>query len=323
MTSDTSPFSSLFNDRYQEIIPHYSDFLNSLNRPFPIGLRLNSQFTNISDFVKRFSLEKADYHHRISNLSYIELASSALNWGGNIEHHLGHYYIQALSSLLPVLALEVKSSDRVLDMCAAPGGKTVFLSELMQGQGVLVANEPHLGRRRILKASIARMGASNTLVTDKLGEDLDFPDGTFNKILLDGPCSSEGTLRVENIKPTKKRERSYLNYNHSFRKELHDTQAVLLEKAYHLLAPGGVLVYSTCTYDPLENEAQVSQVLSKYQDLEIRPLDISSEWDTYLNPGISQYQGLNFSENIHLTKRIYPHFLNSIGFYVCKFFKRK
>jgi len=319
-----SIFHELFDTRYKKMIPDFDSFMSSLEKPFPLGMRLNNSLCKIDRFINRFQLRSDQYHLPIAGLDYIEVDPEMNNWGGALEHHLGFYYIQALSSLLPVLALGLKEDEdnRVLDMCAAPGGKTTHIAQEMNQQGVLVANEPHLGRRRILKASLNRLGVRNTLVCGLNGQDLEYPRESFSKILLDGPCSSEGTLRVGSIRPSKKKERSYLQYNESFRTGLHKIQSQLLEKAYELLKPGGTLIYSTCTYDPYENEAQVSRLIAAHADMSIAPLGIDSKWDSFLCDGVEQYNEDSYVENISLTKRIYPHKLNSIGFYVSKLIKR-
>lgn len=319
---NNSIFAELFSKRYSSFIPEFDDFMDSLERPLPIGLRLNPKQCTLKSFIKRFNLGDDEYLCPISNLPFLEVKNEKSYWGGALEHHLGFYYMQALSSLLPVLALMPNEQDKVIDMCAAPGGKTTHLSELMNNSGILVANEPHLGRRRILKASLSRMGVGNTLVSSAHGQNLAFADKSFSKILLDGPCSSEGTLRSTSIRPSKKKDRSYLTYNKGFRSELHLIQAELLDKAYHMLTPGGSLVYSTCTYDPDENEAQVERILSKYDDMKLVPLGVDPVWDEFLSDGLTSYGDQHFRSEIKLTKRIYPHRLNSIGFYVSKFIKR-
>ncbi len=317
-----SIFFELFSERYKSFIPDFDQFLDSLELELPIGLRLNSQLCELESFLLRFQLRPDQFHLPIEGLPYLEVQNEKSYWGGALEHHLGFYYIQALSSLLPSLALAPCSEDRILDMCAAPGGKTTHLAELMNQEGLIIANEPHLGRRRILKASMARMSVSNTIVCGEEGQNLDFPAQSFSKILLDGPCSSEGTLRVPHIRPGKKRDRSYLTYNKGFREELHQVQRELLDQAYVLLRPGGTLVYSTCTYDPLENEAQVNRLLHKFEDLELVSLGVDSAWNQFLCDGITSYAGHAYKPELSLTKRVYPHRLNSIGFYVSKFVKR-
>ena len=322
--STGSIFDELFSSRYKSFIPEFDSFMSSLEKSFPLGMRLNTSLCKLDRFIKRFELNSDQYHLPISNLNYIEVDPEAKNWGGALEHHLGFYYIQALSSLLPVYALGLEEGvdNCVLDMCAAPGGKTTHMAQEMGQQGVLIANEPHLGRRRILKASLNRLGVKNTLVCGLNGQDLDYPKESFSKILLDGPCSSEGTLRASSIRPSKKKDKSYLQYNESFRTGLHKIQSELLEKAYELLKPGGTLIYSTCTYDPYENEAQVSTLVRAHSDMTIVPLGIDSKWDPFLCDGIEQYNEDSYVQNINLTKRIYPHKLNSIGFYVSKLIKR-
>lgn len=308
----------LFESRYGDIIPDFCNFIKALERPFPIGLRENSLHClpySLSDKLKEESFVKP-----CAELSFYEVQGDRKRWGGDLDHHLGLYFMQALSSLFSSLNLGPTAEDLVLDMCAAPGGKTTHLAQLMDNRGTLVACEPDLNRMRVLKANLNRLGVYNTTVMLGKAQDIDFPKESFDKILLDGPCSSEGTFRSDVISGKNRRKTNYLSYNDKFRKNLQQEQRRLMDKAYELLAPQGILVYSTCTYDPDENERQVDYFLNKYQDMTLQEMKVPDSLD--IVPGLTQYRSESFHPDCHKCWRIYPHKVNSIGFFIGKFIKR-
>lgn len=311
---------SLFKDRYQDIIPEFDLFLKKLEEPLPIGLR-EAVFHQIPyKLEEKLTREGEEFNKPFDDLPFYEVFGERKRWGGDIDHHLGLYFMQALSSLLPVIALGPKKGEVILDMCAAPGGKSGFLAEKMENSGKLVCCEPDLNRRRVLKANLSRLGVFNCLIFAGKGQELSFSSGSFDKILLDGPCSSEGTFRHEVLKGKKRREVNYMTYNEAFRKRLHIEQAELLDKAYDLLKPGGVLVYSTCTYDPDENEGAIDSFLKRHPDCSLKDLEFSKEVDEKLRPGLTHYKS-PYDPSLSLTRRVYPHIFNSIGFYVAKIVK--
>ncbi len=311
---------SLFSERYRELIPNFPDFLNSLSRPFPIGLRENSLHCLPYTLEDKLKKSGVSYKRPESSLGFFEVAEPRKLWGGDIDHHLGLYYMQALSSLISPLALAPQGNKLVLDMCAAPGGKATHLSELMNNEGHLVACEPDLNRRRILKGNLARLGVVNSAIFPLKGQDLPLEKESFDYILLDGPCSSEGTFREDVISGKKRRKTNYLEYKKFFRDSLHKEQKGLIEAAYYLLKKGGTLVYSTCTYDPDENEGVVMHALQKFPDLSLVPIELGFELN--FCPGITQYRGQTYCKDMEKSVRIYPHLINSIGFYVAKFIKQ-
>lgn len=299
---------ALFQNRYKELINEYELFCHTLKSDAPIYLRpnLNELSTqDLKDYLERYyPQQKASIPYRC--LPIVQVTGVRKFWGGLKEHHTGLYFMQALSSTISVEALEVQSSDTVLDMCAAPGGKATHLSSLLIS-GVLYANEPSLERARVLKANCDRLYCSNVIITNQKGEDLsiDKLNGGFDKILLDGPCSSEGTIRGKTIK------HRYLDYHQDFRQKLQVIQKELILNAAGLLKSGGSLVYSTCTYDPDENEKIVDYALSECPDLKLVPLPEK----------LSELRFVDGLDEMRLTKRVYPHYVDSIGFYVAKFIK--
>ncbi|THB65546.1 MAG: RsmB/NOP family class I SAM-dependent RNA methyltransferase [Desulfovibrio sp.] len=184
--------------------------------------------------------------------------------GASLAAAFGLLYIQDRSSMLPPLALSPPPGARVLDMCASPGGKTGILSLLVGEQGLVVGNEPNSKRLATLRANLLRMNAANTITCSYPGQELPFHDESWDYILLDPPCSGWGTVDKHPRVRTLWREDKV--------KPLIGLQRALLAKAARMLAPGGKLLYSTCTTNPAENEDQVIWVIEEL-GLEVLPLE--------------------------------------------------
>lgn len=313
---------SLFIDRYSKVIPDFDLFLKALENPFPIGLR-EGRFNSVP-YTLQEKLEKKGegFEKVVPSWDFFHVQGERKVWGGDIDHHHGLYFMQAFSSLLPSLSLLGNQEGEdlmVLDLCAAPGGKTTHLADLMNNRGLLCACEPDLFRRRVLKANLTRMGILNCAIVAGKGQDQNFFKESFDAILLDGPCSSEGTFRSDVISGAKRRKTNYLEYNTKFRKSLHKEQQALIDHAISLLKRGGSLVYSTCTYDPHENESVVQYALNQHKNMRLVELNLPKE--LALESGLSSFESEKYSEDMRLTARVYPHRINSIGFYVAKFTK--
>lgn len=203
-------------------------------------------------------------------------------------HDAGVYYIQEASAMLPVRLLDPRPGEYVLDLCAAPGGKSTQIAGALQGEGLLVSNEIHPARAKILSENIERLGVSNALVTNEDAQKLlhYFP-GFFDRILVDAPCSGEGMFRkneeavgewsLENVELCAKRQRE------------------ILDCAAAMLAPGGRLVYSTCTFAPAENEETIQWFLEHHPEFSF--VEIPKKY----------YEMVNYPEGKDGMLRIYPH----------------
>lgn len=226
--------------------------------------------------------------------------------GKTLEHIMGLYYIQSLSSMIPPIVLNPQPDEIVLDMCAAPGSKSTMLSELMKNKGTLICNEGDYERAKSLIFNIDRMHSLNAAVTNYKGEQLPhYFYSTFDKVLVDAPCSGLGILH-------KKGEVSKW-WNHNRMEALAETQYKLLVSAVKCCKPGGIIVYSTCTLTLEENEKVVDRILKRYP-VEVLPvnLPVASEngftvaGDEELSPGLAG------------SKRIIPWQINSEGFFVVR-----
>ena len=177
-------------------------------------------------------------------------------------HSAGAYYIQEPSAMAPVSMLDVRPGMCVLDLCAAPGGKSTQIASYLAGEGLLVANEPVRDRARILSQNIERMGIANAVVTCHAPAELarSFP-ATFDRILVDAPCSGEGMFRKDKTAVEEWSEENVA--------KCAARQSEILDSAVSMLKPGGRLVYSTCTFSKVEDEEQVAGILAKYPGLHI------------------------------------------------------
>ena len=224
--------------------------------------------------------------------------------GQNIYHHAGVIYSQDASAMLPVLALDIESNDIVLDMCAAPGGKSIQILEKLNGSGLLISNEYVFNRAKILYENLTRFGYDNYVITNNIPSDFVKKVECFDKILVDAPCSGEGMFRKDDI------DTYYWSENNV------DTCAVrqleILDSASKLLKRGGIMVYSTCTYNEQENERVVVEFLKKHQDYVICDLDECLKKATT--------SGVIVDEKFDTTKcaRRYPHIHKGEGQFFVK-----
>ncbi|MEK6918043.1 MAG: RsmB/NOP family class I SAM-dependent RNA methyltransferase [Nanoarchaeota archaeon] len=250
---------------------------------------------------------------KFSDNNLIDLEPGEL--GRALEHLLGYYYIQELASMLPVIALEPKLGEMILDLCASPGSKTTQIASCMQNTGTILANEISYSRIKILASNLERCGVTNTIITKKEGVALCIrlkKSGIlFDRILIDAPCSGEGTLRST--------PKTYLMWNPNTIKSLSKLQKTLVASALEILKPNGTLVYSTCTHAPEENEAIVDYLVKNFPNIKTEKISLPIKF----RQGINEWNGEKFSKEVNLSCRIYPQDNNTEGFFVAKFRKIK
>lgn len=285
------------HESYEDIIPDYKEFLNAMKSPAPRGIRLNSIRTSKEKLFEWLEQSEFEFSMPFDFLDYFVLGESK-SIGATVPGQLGHFYIQGASSLIPVEVLNPKPGENVLDLCAAPGGKTSHMAMKMNNQGAIIANEPYVGRAKALKANLDRLGVMNTAVTMLRGES--FPKREFDKVLLDGPCSAEGSLRGKDYK---------WKEDEKFRGHLEQLQRKLILKAFDSLRAEGEMVYSTCTFSPRENESIVSYLLNERPEAKIESHPLGERFAKGLG---------DLPECI----RIYPHQFNSGGFFLARITRR-
>ncbi|WP_262185973.1 16S rRNA (cytosine(1407)-C(5))-methyltransferase RsmF [Serratia fonticola] len=295
-----------FLDATRAIMPDHlsmDDFIAICQQPLRRSLRVNTLKISVADFL---ALVK-DYDWRLEPIPWcpegfwIEREDEALRLGSAAEHLSGLFYIQEASSMLPVSALFAgrETPHRVLDVAAAPGSKTTQIAALMGNQGGIVANEYSASRVKVLHANISRCGVKNTALTHFDGRVFGaaLPE-SFDAILLDAPCSGEGVVRKD--------PDAMSNWSPESVTSIAQTQWELIDSAFHALAPGGVMVYSTCTLNAQENQQVVLQLLATYGDaVSVEPLgDLFPQAQLALTP-----EGF-----LH----VFPQIYDSEGFFVAR-----
>ena len=236
-------------------------------------------------------------------------------------HEAGVYYIQEPSAMAPVSYLDVKENERILDLCAAPGGKSTQIAGKMNGTGLLISNEIIEKRAKILSENIERMGIANAIVTSEDPHDLSvhFPS-YFDKILVDAPCSGEGMFRKNN--------EAISEWSPDNVKLCASRQDDILDCADIMLKPGGRLVYSTCTFAPDEDEGTVLRFLLRHPEYSL--LDVSkydgmeggkSEYLRYSYSGDEEQNKEQNQGDLNRTIRIWPHKIDGEGHFLAVLIK--
>lgn len=282
--------------RYQSIIDDWDGFLASVERPLPFVVRTNTLRIDPESLLARLNRQGVQVVHIPWSDDLLQLSVPP---GPRIEHWLGLYYIQEATQTLPVLALDPRPGERVLDMCAAPGGKTTHIAAQMRNHGALVANEPNGRRQMALRANLNRTGVLLAQITTFRGESFPLSIG-FDRVLVDAPCSAEGTARKESSVRS--------GTAPAVIARLARQQRRLVIRAFDLLAPHGLLVYSTCTIAPEENESIVADLL-EHRAAELVPASLPVE----AAPGLTEWNGRMYPPEMIRCRRIYPHHLDSGG----------
>ena len=230
--------------------------------------------------------------------------------GRTLEYHLGIYHVQEEASLVPAVVLDPQPGERVLDLCAAPGGKTAQIAVMMELAGTLVANDVRSDRLRALRGNAERLGLLNVAVTANDGVRFPLEAGPFDRILLDVPCSCEGNVRQKHS--------VVVSEPAEFLTGRSGLQATLLGRAWKLLRPGGTFVYATCTFAPEENEMVLDHVLK--DDAEILPISVAG---LVAASGVTVWEGRTLRADCGNVARIWPHLNDSGGFTVALAKKRR
>lgn len=224
----------------------------------------------------------------------------------------GQIYIQNSSSWLPVVALGPEPGNRVLDVCAAPGGKTSHLAALMNGEGDITANDNSRPRLMRLRRNLERLGVSAIYTLHDAAQlTRHFDEQQFDRILIDAPCSGEGLVNLDDAK-------SLDTWSVAHIKRLSQLQRRIISQAWQLLAPGGTLVYSTCTTAPEENELVIDWLLRRTPDAGLTDIAIDNR---FFSPGITQWQGRELGSDLHKTRRILPNTAGQELFFVARLTK--
>ncbi|HIP66553.1 MAG TPA: RsmB/NOP family class I SAM-dependent RNA methyltransferase [Candidatus Nanopusillus sp.] len=227
--------------------------------------------------------------------------------GNTIEFQLGYYYSQEAASMIPPIALDPKPGELILDMAAAPGSKTTQIAMHMENKGCIIANDVDVHRISALAENLQKQGVTNTIITKLDGRRFKYLGIKFDKILLDTPCSGTGAIR--------KSYKTLEIWNINMIKRLSKLQRELILSAFDSLKEGGILVYSTCSVEPDENEFVVNYLLEKRENAKIEKIKIPNlkKSEPFL-----EWRGIKFYEDIKYTIRLWPWNNDTEGFYIAK-----
>lgn len=297
-----------FRERMQNLLgEEYADFLAAYEKERLYGLRCNPLKGSREDFLKRmpFLLEPIAW---TEDGFYYKPEEQP---GKHIFHEAGVYYIQEPSAMAVVEVLDPKPGERILDLCAAPGGKSTQIAGKMLGKGLLVSNEIIPARAKVLSQNIERMGIANTVVCNEPPEKIaGFFPGFFDRILVDAPCSGEGMFRKD--------ETAIHEWSLDHVKMCADRQQHILEQAARMLKLGGVLVYSTCTFSPEENEGTISRFLHGHPEFSIEKADQNRFFASGRGSWIEDP-----AAGIEHSIRLWPHKIAGEGHFIVKLQKEE
>jgi NOL1/NOP2/sun family putative RNA methylase len=293
-------------ERYRRIVPDFERFIETMASPLPTTARINTLKTDGDRLLS--SLEEAEVPFRPFSWYPFGLRLDVEKPGNLVENLMGHIHIQEEISMASPVALDPRPGERVLDLCAAPGSKTTQIASMMENRGLLVANDPANSRVASLRSNCERAGAINVVVTRYDGRR--FPSTKFDRVLVDAPCTGQGMARKDITVLDRWSLKRSLG--------LQRLQCSLLERATNLLKPGGTIVYSTCTFAPEENEAVVSWVVERIPNVSLEEVSIPG---LESSPGLTEWDGSRFGDEMETCARYYPHQNNTGGFFVAKLIK--
>lgn len=297
-----------FLDSMKEILGEdYEAFLAGFDGQRQYGLRVNTLKMNLEEFerIAPFHLKKVPW---ISNGYFYEAEDVPAK---HPFYSAGLYYLQEPSAMTPASRLKVQPGERVLDLCAAPGGKATELGAALQGEGLLVANDINTARTRALLRNLELFGISNSFVTNEPPHVLAerFPE-FFHKIMVDAPCSGEGMFRKNPAVVDSWQEKGPEYFS--------KLQREIIVQAADMLLPGGMMFYSTCTFSPLENEKTITHLLKERPDMEVIPME---DYEGFAE-GLTSYRGEVFDESCKLCRRIWPHKMSGEGHFMALLHKK-
>lgn len=287
------------------------EFVDYSDKHRPMVIRTNTLKTRRKDLALAL-MKRGVSLDPLANWSKVglKIMESTVPVGATPEYLSGHYMLQSAASMCPVLALSPQPKERVLDMAAAPGGKTSYIAQLMRNTGVIFANDLRADRQKAVVANMHRLGVKNVITCMHDGRKLSklFRQFKFDRVLLDAPCSGLGVISRD---PSVKVQRTIADV----KKTAHLQKELLLaaiDVLNHKSKTGGVMVYSTCSISVAENEEVVNYALAK------RDIKIVDTGLDFGSPGFTRYQQNRFHPSLTKTRRFYPHVHNMDGFYVAK-----
>ncbi len=292
-------------ERYRPVVCNWGAFVEAVTTPLPAVVWANTLHTDAASLQKLLEedgFEPLALRWHAGAFRIRRVGGFGKRWW----YAAGLCHGQEGASLVPVRLLDPRPGERVLDLCAAPGGKTAQIAVALGNRGTVIANDVSVARMRALRANIDRLALLNVSTTVYDGANYPSASGCFDRVLVDAPCSCEGTLR--------KSDEPLSPMNEATRARYGNLQRALLRRAVALCKASGRIVYSTCTFAPEENECVVDAVLRETGGAaRVVPATLVN---FLANPGITRWNGLELDPSLSNTLRIWPHLNDTGGFFV-------
>ncbi|CAK9803330.1 Probable 28S rRNA (cytosine-C(5))-methyltransferase [Anthophora quadrimaculata] len=304
-------YNTFLMEKLMQIFPldELLEFLEASEVQRPMTIRTNTLKTRRRDLAEALinrgvNLDPVGKWTKIGLVVY----SSQVPMGATPEYLAGHYILQGASSFLPVMALDPKENERILDMCAAPGGKSSHIAALMKNTGVLFSNDVNEERIKAVVGNFHRLGIVNSVICTYDGRKIPSVIKGFDRVLLDAPCTGTGVVSKD---PSVKTNKDEIDIQRccTLQREL---LLAAIDCANARSESGGIIVYSTCSILPEENEWVIDYALKK-RDVKLVPIGLE-----FGAEGFTSYRQYRFHPSLKLTKRFYPHVHNMDGFFVAK-----
>jgi NOL1/NOP2/sun family putative RNA methylase len=295
-------------ERYRPIVEDYEAFREACRRSLSAAVRVNTIKADPETVARAFDREGIGYERPDwTDLAFVlDTGTPGNTWP---SFH-GWMHGQEEVSTIPPMVLDPQPGERVWDAAAAPGSKATQIAAAMDDRGTLVANDNDLGRLSGLRFNAERLGVTNIVVTNRDARNFSmnpFPFEEFDRVLVDAPCSGEGTIR--------KNPDALDDWNEGYLSSVAGIQKGILRRAVQATRDGGVVVYSTCTFAPEENEAVLDHALSEE---DCRVVDPGLPDGLEHTPGVTEWGGKSFDRSVERAARIYPHHNDTGGFFVAK-----
>ena len=288
--------------RFVQYVPDVENFLSKMEMTPTQYIRVNTLKIPKANLVERLLLKGFELKTTVIP-EVLAVTKAPFATGATTEYLLGQYYIQDLSSCIAVEALDIAPGQLVLDVAAAPGGKTTFMAQRMDNTGMIIALESNGARARSMLFNLSRCGVYNTSIFKMDAMRAGIFEMKFDRVLLDAPCSCEGVIAKD---PTRKRSHTPGDVDYCSR-----IQEKMIQSAIKTVKPGGLLVYSTCSFAPEENEMIVDRILQNFRNVTIEPIDYGSR-------GLVRFGDLVFHDLLKNARRFYPHLDDTTGFFIAK-----
>ncbi|KAK3797485.1 hypothetical protein RRG08_042085 [Elysia crispata] len=306
-------YNEFLMERLLELFPReIMDFIEANEYPRPVTIRTNTLKTRRRDLGPML-IDRGVNVEPMARWSGVGLTvfDTKVPLGATPEYLAGHYMLQGGASFLPVMALAPQERERVLDMCAAPGGKSSYIAALMKNTGLLWSNDANRERCKAIVSNLHRLGVINSLVTNYDGRAMKKVFHSFDRVLLDAPCSGTGVISKDEAVKINKDEKDILRCSH-LQKEL---LLSAIDCCNANSKTGGYIVYSTCSIMVEENEWVVDYAIKK-RNVKLVPCGLD-----FGKQGFVNFQQHRFHPSLHLARRFYPHTHNLDGFFVAKLYK--